>query len=99
MSSSYDAIRIRWKEPEKGKENIASYTVYVQMLNTTTDEATYVNIQEKSTVGKIESLKITGLDSQRAFIFKVGVNTIYGKCAESMDSEVIYTRPCPPGMF
>jgi len=98
-SSSYDAIRIRWNEPEQGKENVASYKVDVFTLNDTTDNPTFVKIQEKSTEGKIEYCEITGLDSQRPFIIKVGVYTRFGKCAESIASEVIYTRPCPPGMF
>jgi len=99
MSSSYDAIRIRWNEPKQGKENVASYKVYVLTLNDTSDNPTFVKIQEKSTVKNIDNFEIMGLDSQRPFIIKVGVYTRFGKCAESIASEVIYTRPCPPGMF
>ena len=68
-------------------------------LNDTADRTSLEEIQEKSTLGKIENLKITGLESQKAYIFKVGVYTRFGKCAESVASEMIYTKPCPAGMF
>ena len=86
ISVTHNSITIKWTIPEYGCENIENYIV------------SYFSQEQSDQVQKEQcatpNVKVCGLCSNTAYIFKVHPESAYGESSESPVSEPIKTQPC-----